>query len=832
MPSIKQLFLLAALLVHSLVNSQTSYINQVSTSCTRELQNTDFIHLGGNELKRTSFDGTNIWKKRIAEGAIAIIINGNCIQQTTDGGFIIVGNTQNGPADGNIALIKTDGLGNVQWSKTFGAGNGLYENGEWVEQTNDGGFILCGSSDGNVYVIKTDAVGNLMWDKRIATTDYSRAANIKQTSDGGYILTGNEVREFMGLPGVRMLLIKMDNAGNVSWEYKYRPTGNIAPASAGKEVWETPTGYIVCGYEAMEVPGAPSQAFLMKADFSGEVLNYQTYASSTLPRYGFYSMHMTTDGGYIATGGGGYDLEEGEPAIVKTDANLTMQWTRSYFRGFQGILRSIRQTADLGYSFTGEYAHYKTNQQGLISCVSAGEIIMTNGTIIKEAITTIKTNVGLVFASNFQTIDIADFPFIECQSFSFQLNLSAQDIKCKGESTGSVTAIPVSNDGPFLYTWSPGGGNTQTVNNLPSGVYTVTVTDINGTTSTGSVTINDMATNVLTVNIQGSTEVCMGESVVLTAVAAGGTPNYSYVWSNNQNGNSINVTPTLTMSYSVVVTDAFGCSAETEHLVTINELPVVAFTSDETAGCGPLCITFTNTTNNTQHLIWEFGDGSPVNTASPAEHCYTAAGSYNVSLTVTDGNGCSNTHTENNFITVHPDPVASFSVSPETTTILNPEINFTDMSQGVTTWSWVFDDRVNATSTLQHPTYLYNDTGKYIAQLIVTNSFGCKDTAEQVVYIKADYILYTPNTFTPNGDGNNEVFIPLGIGIDISQYRFWIFDRWGNLIFESRSPEIGWDGRANGGKDIAQIDTYVWRIALDDILQQHHEYIGHVNLIR
>ena len=112
------------------------------------------------------------------------------------------------------------------------------------------------------------------------------------------------------------------------------------------------------------------------------------------------------------------------------------------------------------------------------------------------------------------------------------------------------------------------------------------------------------------------------------------------------------------------------------------------------------------------------------------------------------------------------------------------------------------------------------------------NEFGCADTAEKMIRINADYIMYIPNTFTPNGDGLNDIFIPKGYGIDVTNYKFWIFDRWGDLIFQSSNPSIGWDGRANEGKDPVQIDTYVWKIALDDILDQHHEYVGHVNIVK
>ena len=116
--------------------------------------------------------------------------------------------------------------------------------------------------------------------------------------------------------------------------------------------------------------------------------------------------------------------------------------------------------------------------------------------------------------------------------------------------------------------------------------------------------------------------------------------------------------------------------------------------------------------------------------------------------------------------------------------------------------------------------------------MIVANEFGCIDTATQEIIIKADFIFYIPNTFTPNDDGINDVFIPLTLGVDVEEYNFWVFDRWGDLIFHSNNPQVGWDGRANNGAFPAQQDTYVWKVALMDLRENHRLYHGHVNLIR
>jgi len=186
------------------------------------------------------------------------------------------------------------------------------------------------------------------------------------------------------------------------------------------------------------------------------------------------------------------------------------------------------------------------------------------------------------------------------------------------------------------------------------------------------------------------------------------------------------------------------------------------------------------------------------------------------------------------MINVYPVPVADFSMSPQPTTVLNPIICFTDASQGATEWTWDFGEPDSPTnsSTDQNPCHTYSDTGTYCVTLTVLNANGCWDTVTYCLVIDPDFALYVPNAFTPNGDGHNEVFMPVGIGIDEQCYQFYIFDRWGNLIWQTDRWGKGWDGRANGGEEIAQQDVYVWKIITCDIFGKTHQYVGHVSLIK
>ncbi len=133
---------------------------------------------------------------------------------------------------------------------------------------------------------------------------------------------------------------------------------------------------------------------------------------------------------------------------------------------------------------------------------------------------------------------------------------------------------------------------------------------------------------------------------------------------------------------------------------------------------------------------------------------------------------------------------------------------------------------------MQNPSFTYADTGTFAVRLIVSSSNGCMDTAIVPVRVVMDYALFIPNTVTPNGDGLNDTFYPVVIGIEKSDFEFLIFDRWGLLIFETTDVGKAWNIRYNGDGAIVQQDVYVWKIRCKDMLGGEHKLIGSVNVIR
>jgi large repetitive protein len=407
-------------------------------------------------------------------------------------------------------------------------------------------------------------------------------------------------------------------------------------------------------------------------------------------------------------------------------------------------------------------------------------------------------------------------------------------VTCFGGANGEAIVTPNGGTGPYSYSWSNGDLD-SIAGGLIAGNYSVTVTDANGCTATATVLIVEPTLLSVQANAAPSS-VCEGTPVSLSASAGGGTPAYQFDWTPGPlNGPNQTVTPLVSTTFVVTVTDANGCTVSQPVSVTVSPLPTPTFTADVTSGCATLCVNFSDLTTISSGSVtgwsWDFGDGN-TSTAQNPSHCYTDAGVYSVTLTVTSAAGCTQTIVMTNYITVFANPVANFGASPQPTTILDPEICFTDSSTLADQWSWNFGDVLNSSSTDQNPCFTYLDPTCYLVTLTVTSPDGCTAMDTQTVCITPDVSIYVPNTFTPNGNGLNDVFIPVTIGIDPDQYELWIFDRWGNMIWYTDDLDEGWDGIVQGHTEIVQIDTYVWKIKAKDVMGNQHNLIGHVNVIK
>ena len=281
-------------------------------------------------------------------------------------------------------------------------------------------------------------------------------------------------------------------------------------------------------------------------------------------------------------------------------------------------------------------------------------------------------------------------------------------------------------------------------------------------------------------------------------------------------------------SVQLLVTSDKGCKDSVVNVAKVIETPEAIFNPDFTSGCVPLMVQLFDHTNSSDDSVvnwqWSFGDGFISNDSFPT-HTYTTPGIYSLYLQVTTSRGCLGDTSLNRYVTVYPIPQADFSFAPESPDVILANVNFSDQSSPVNLWSWNFGD--STFSSDKNPNHLYDSAGVYITSLIVTTEFGCKDTTYREIVVKDDYTLWIPNAFTPNGDGKNDIFEVKSE--NLITFKMDIFDRWGTLIFTTENILKGWNGEVKNKK--AQMDTYVYRIAVKDNSSKEHVYVGHLSLI-
>ena len=466
---------------------------------------------------------------------------------------------------------------------------------------------------------------------------------------------------------------------------------------------------------------------------------------------------------------------------------------------------------------------------GAINATIAGGVLpydidWSNGAITEDLANLIIGDYTLIITdsnncvlTSLVTIDEPDLIEIE--------NPILENISCNDFVDGSINLTTIGGVGQYTYNWS-NGAQTEDLNNIISGSYFVVVEDGNNCIQIFEYTLTQPDTiNTTYTLLEPSCFAYIDGEINTTTI--GGTAPYVLNWSNNASTSSIQVGAG---NYTLEITDANGCFHETQITLGQPEQIQVTLDADVFVGCDPLEVNFANNSDEQFLSNWYFGDAS-IGSGTQISHTYSGAGSYDVTLVITDANGCSNFADFPNLIDVLPTPVAGINVSTVYLNAAEPEAIILNTSEGATSYVWNLGDSPTDYTFYEPGNYTYPvyNQDEYLVTLVAIGSNGCTDSTQVVIEFDNRLIIYVPNSFTPNGDELNNVFKPI-VPVPVKSYHFQIYNRWGELIFETFDKEEGWDGKFNG--QLVQDGTYTWEISIVTSKADLFINTGNVNLFR
>lgn len=419
-----------------------------------------------------------------------------------------------------------------------------------------------------------------------------------------------------------------------------------------------------------------------------------------------------------------------------------------------------------------------------------------------------------------------------------------QDVSADVKVTGGKS--------PYTYVWKGSDGANLygpeiIVSPTYTTSYTLTVTDSNGCTGANkTITVNVNPELKMSELSSDNEEICMGESVTIFMDMEGGNGGpYKITF---EDIGTVNIPyafyPAKSGYYKFTLSDGCGTPSVLDSIyIKVKSLPEVSFVASHTSSCPFGEISFSEVNPEMgQTYHWDFGDGDASNNRNPA-HIYRSPGIYDVSLTVTSAEGCKNTYTAVKMIDIFQNPIADFIAVPDYVAQLNANVTFSNQTQYGTNFYWDFGDgTISLWTDASDVIHKYETSGNYSVMLIAMSGNQCVDTVYKNVIVHDIYTFYAPTAFTPNGDGTNDYFYISGTGIDEDNFNIIIFDRYGEIIFETdiydgENPyNMAWDGTMKGnfvkGDKPVQNGVYIWRCTFKDLSGKPHEKTGQVTLLR
>lgn len=408
--------------------------------------------------------------------------------------------------------------------------------------------------------------------------------------------------------------------------------------------------------------------------------------------------------------------------------------------------------------------------------------------------------------------------------------------------TATIEAIGVGPLG-FTYHWehTTDANGVQQVNPNATQYFKVYTENSNGCLSPpDSVFVEVLPSLEMTTSMD--TSICPGETAYLSSYASGGNGGpYNFTWSNgattnNEMDDEQAVVPSGTTTYTVTLTDNCETSPIEEEIeVVIYPLPEPEFYTNQDSLCEPGLFKVYNSTDPSTigAAFWEISNGEVFTSIDSIESSGLKKGQYSVSLTITSPEGCVNTHTDPQFLYSMAVPKSNFRYSPSPVTMFSTKVELTNISTDAVYYEWTIPGGSPSLSTSKNVQVTFPDgiVDVYPVELVVYSEFGCVDTMQQEIEILSEVILYVPNTFTPNGDDYNNTWRMSVNGVIPSSFNLQVYNRWGDIVFESDDLENEWDGTYKG--KFVPTGVYTYRIIAEDAIHtQKYEWTGTINILK
>ncbi len=477
-------------------------------------------------------------------------------------------------------------------------------------------------------------------------------------------------------------------------------------------------------------------------------------------------------------------------------------------------------TSPFSYTWTSSPAQYGSSMQNVPAGTYSVFVVDKNGCSVSDVVTITQPSIVATSVTSLDTV-------------------------CAGK-VATLVASATGGSGNYYFSWMPGAvtnSGTFTFQTNSPVSYTVLAFDKNG--CSGAEAVEDVGVwdlNSSNLLLTGYTPICPGATTTINGLVTGPTGPVTFSWSHGLGSSrgDITIRPTKSTTYSLTVTNACGKTIMDSVTVLISPPPVVRVSSDTAYTCIPGIVNFqdkSGDSNSGDPIVswdWDFGDGEISSEQNPS-HTYTAQGVYTVNMVVTTDRGCTNTADAPIIVKTFPQPVAAFTLNSYSFDLPYEELQATNQSTDAVAFYWEFGK--DGTSNLPNPKFLLKTVGTVTIMLVATSNQGCVDTAYTTVTTGADLIF--PNAFTPGEQGSsggfyvagnldNNIFFPYTSGV--VDYNLQIFNRWGELIFETYDVKEGWDGYYRG--KLCQLGVYVWKAKVTLTNGKVFDKAGNVTLLR